>query len=155
MCLGMSSELNEVMTAHDNTDIVNISEELADIMWYVANYCNFRRIDLESIYTDFRYNDENRFSYPYYISKLSDLVKKYVAYNKTIDEELEETYLCYIVHLIREIEFVNAGIITDHSFEKSLENNINKLKVRYPEKFTEEQALNRNLELERVQLEAK
>jgi len=34
-----------------------------------------------------------------------------------------------------------------------MENNINKLRVRYPEKFTEENALNRNLELERKVLE--
>ena len=38
-------------------------------------------------------------------------------------------------------------------YEKSLENNINKLKVRFPEKFTEENALNRNLKEERKVLE--
>ena len=40
-----------------------------------------------------------------------------------------------------------------NNYEKSLENNINKLKVRFPEKFTEENAINRNLEEERKQLE--
>jgi hypothetical protein len=34
-----------------------------------------------------------------------------------------------------------------------LYNNIEKLKVRYPEKFTEEAALNRNLDKERKTLE--
>ena len=38
-------------------------------------------------------------------------------------------------------------------FAKLLDNNIAKLKVRFPDKFTEEAALNRNLEEERKTLE--
>ena len=36
---------------------------------------------------------------------------------------------------------------------RSLQNNIDKLKVRYPEKFTEECAINRDLVAERAELE--
>ena len=38
-------------------------------------------------------------------------------------------------------------------FWQALTNNISKLQVRYPEKFTEEAALNRDLAAERVELE--
>jgi hypothetical protein len=38
-------------------------------------------------------------------------------------------------------------------FFQVLTNNIDKLKVRYPEKFTEEAAQNRDLEAERAELE--
>jgi hypothetical protein len=41
----------------------------------------------------------------------------------------------------------------DLDFFQCLTNNIDKLKVRYPEKFTEEAAQNRDLEAERVELE--
>ncbi len=38
-------------------------------------------------------------------------------------------------------------------FYKLLENNINKLKIRYPDKFDTAKALNRDLESERKKLE--
>jgi hypothetical protein len=41
----------------------------------------------------------------------------------------------------------------DLDFGDCLSNNIDKLRVRYPEKFTEENAIERNLKAERVELE--
>lgn len=142
MCLGMLSEINELSSALENEDPVNVSEELADIMWYVANYCTYRDITLTylpaSVVSDLV--DD--------ISKLSDLVKKYLAYGKEINRQQE---LACIVNIVLGVQSYFNGL--DIELEEALENNINKLKVRYPDKFSQEKALNRNLELERAELE--
>lgn len=90
MMLGMqteSAELSDVFKKHlaygKDIDWVNIKEELGDLMWYIANFCNLNDIDLEEV----------------------------------------------------------------------METNINKLCARFPEKFTQENALNRDLETERKILE--
>jgi len=90
MIFGMFTEVAELadvfkknMAYGKDIDWVNVKEELFDLMWYVAGFCEFNRID----------------------------------------------------------------------FEKGLQNNIDKLRARYPEKFTQEKAVNRNLDVERKILE--
>jgi hypothetical protein len=47
----------------------------------------------------------------------------------------------------------NICNINKWDLREILETNINKLEARYPEKFTEDKALNRNLDIERKILE--
>ena len=79
-------------------------------------------------------------------SKLQDLVKKYIAYNKEIDMSAESILLENLADAISQM-YSNKDIL------QSLQNNINKLKVRFPEKFDEELAKNRDLPAERKELE--
>ena len=77
-----------------------------------------------------------------------DVLKKHIFYGKEIDyvnlsEELGDA-LFYIA-LCMDV----LGI----SFEDVMEKNIEKLKARYPEKFTEDKAINRDLDTERKILE--
>ena len=72
-----------------------------------------------------------------------DSLKKYIFYGKALDtvnlkEEIGDM-LWYMALAIR---------ILGTSFEELMETNIDKLYTRYPEKFTEYHALNRNLEEE-------
>jgi NTP pyrophosphatase (non-canonical NTP hydrolase) len=90
MVLGMQTEVAEIadvckknIAYGKELDLVNVKEELGDVMWYIANLCNFHGWDLRDI----------------------------------------------------------------------LVINISKLKIRYPEKFTTENALNRDLISERKALE--
>ena len=90
MVLGMQTEVAEIADVYKKhiaygkeLDLVNVKEELGDVMWYIANMCNFHGWDLREI----------------------------------------------------------------------LDTNINKLKIRYPNKFTTENALNRDLVKERQILE--
>ena len=74
--------------------------------------------------------------------------KKHIYYGKDLDktnvaEELADQ-IWYAVNLAR---------IENIDLVKALQNNIAKLKVRFPEKFTEQNAIERNLEAERVELE--
>lgn len=80
--------------------------------------------------------------------ELLDIIKKNVYYDKPVDfpnlnEELGDLmwYVAIICHA------------ADFNFEAILNTNINKLRTRYPDKFTNEYALNRNLTKEREGLE--
>lgn len=77
-----------------------------------------------------------------------DMIKKHVLYGKPLDEvNLKEELgdlLWYIALAIDEL---------GTSFEALFDTNIKKLRARYPSKFTEEAALNRDLDKERKILE--
>ena len=80
--------------------------------------------------------------------EILDAVKKSIFYGKPFDlvnlqEEIGDCFW-YLAILAKE-----AGM----SFEDIMAQNIAKLKARYPDKFTEEKALNRDLEGERSVLE--
>lgn len=141
MVMGMCSELSEL---EDATEDINRAEELADVLWYVANYATLRGIVLpnELLLSGV---DKNL---AWYIHELTDKVKKFVAYNKLI-VEIDETFLINsIITSVYDIMY-NFSIST----MKALTNNINKLRIRYPEKFSDDLAINRNLVEERKQLE--
>lgn len=81
-------------------------------------------------------------------AEISDVFKKKLAYNKDIDwvnvkEEIGDL-MWYIMNLCT---------FNDFDLEEILQTNIDKLKARFPDKFTEEKALNRNLQVERKILE--
>lgn len=81
-------------------------------------------------------------------AEIADALKKHIYYGKPLDkvnlaEEIgDQMWYCAIV--AREL-----GL----TFEQIQETNIQKLKARYGEKFTEEAAVNRNLDKEREILE--
>jgi NTP pyrophosphatase (non-canonical NTP hydrolase) len=81
-------------------------------------------------------------------AELSDVFKKHLAYNKPIDwvnakEEIGDL-MWYISNFCR---------INNINLEEIMQTNIEKLKIRFPDKFSQENAINRNLEKERVELE--
>ena len=80
--------------------------------------------------------------------ELLDALKKHIFYGKKLDyvnisEELGD--ILYYISICMNV----LGI----SFEEVMEKNIEKLKARYPEKFTEDKAINRDLDTERKILE--
>ena len=82
------------------------------------------------------------------VGELMDCFKKNLAYGKEIDwinvpEEIGDL-AWYIANFCR---------LNDLDFYAIIENNIDKLRIRYPEKFTEENANNRDLKKEREVLE--
>ncbi len=82
------------------------------------------------------------------VAEIADVYKKYIAYNKPLDfvnikEEIGDV-LWYIANLCN---------LHGWDMENIMETNIKKLEARYPEKFTNEAAVNRNLDLERSILE--
>lgn len=80
--------------------------------------------------------------------ELQNALKRFVAYNKAVDkvnikEELGDV-LWYMARICSQFGW---------TFEEVMQLNIEKLEARFPEKFTEEAAVNRNLKKEREILE--
>lgn len=157
MVIGMNSEMNELEAALRSGDEVNILEELSDFQWYFANYCTFRELKF-SDYEDKFPADFTKApvctqyaAIPFLYTQLSilqDVVKKNMVYNKAINSEEEKLLLN---HLQEAVYAVCYG--KDRSMHKGLANNIAKLRIRFPEKFTDDLANNRDLDAERKQLE--
>lgn len=80
--------------------------------------------------------------------EMLDALKKQIFYGKELDVtnvKEEAGDLCWYLAIL----FDELGT----SFEEEMERVINKLKVRFPEKFTEDNAFNRDLDKERGVLE--
>lgn len=82
------------------------------------------------------------------VGELTDVFKKNLAYQKEIDwVNVGEEVADVMWYLVNFCEVCNIDL------EKELDKNIQKLRVRFPEKFTTEKAVNRDLETERKILE--
>lgn len=82
--------------------------------------------------------------------ELQDAVKKFVAYGKPLDKTNIKEEVGDLLWYIARICTLNGWTI-----QEVMDLNINKLKSRYPEKFTEENAIVRDLAKERQILEQK
>ena len=77
-------------------------------------------------------------------AELLDAIKKSLFYGKPLDKN----------HLIEEIGdtlwYLSVALTElNSSFEEAMDKNIAKLRVRYPEQFTKENAINRNKDAEK------
>lgn len=163
--LGLSSELSEIVEAislDGATDWVNVMEESADLLWYVAVAVNALGLDHEKISA---YETSDGFSQNLWkktaesafetlnvivwsVGTYNDLLKKSLFYGRELNmDKLTETLtqLCCAI----------SGLcyVSGHTIEEARERNIAKLKARYGDKFTAAAALNRDLETERAILE--
>lgn len=82
--------------------------------------------------------------------ELQDAVKKHMIYGKPLD----------LVNIVEEFSdclwYIAVGLdACGSSFEEAFAKNIAKLKARFPDKFTEQNALVRDLDAERAALEGK
>ena len=82
------------------------------------------------------------------VGELIDIFKKFIAYGKEVDT-------VNVIEEVGDIMYYVASFcrIYGISLSEALNRNIAKLETRYPEKFTEYHANNRDLEKEREQLE--
>lgn len=82
------------------------------------------------------------------VGELQDIYKKRLAYDKPIDEVNEKEELGDLMWYI-----ANHVRWKGWDLEEIMQTNIDKLKARFPEKFDNEKALNRDLTKERKILE--
>jgi NTP pyrophosphatase (non-canonical NTP hydrolase) len=145
--IGIATEIGELKEAFDS---VNRKEELGDIFWYVAIF--WRELELpwnspwileKDLNLEINSYTESLNSLDYYSKHLLDQAKRVKFYSMDISK--------FKIELLYEISKVIAKIIdrSEFDFENILEINIAKLRQRFPEKFTSEKALNRDLNKER------
>ena len=140
-------------------DKVHLGEELADTVWYCAGVETINKLPGTVIVFD----EEA-------IASVENIKNQTITYIKESVEirssSIETECLGIILANKRAVDSTNRGAILaiigicmgicevlEIDFWQALTNNISKLQVRYPEKFTEEAALNRDLVAERVELE--
>lgn len=82
------------------------------------------------------------------VAEIADVYKKHVAYGRDLD-------LINIKEEIGDLMFYVVNMCNIHNWDLRdiMQTNIEKLKARYPEKYTNENAINRNLDVEREILE--
>lgn len=161
MNLGVVTEIGEALDIFKKflayqkpIDIVNLGEELADIAWYIVNKCRFHEVPLDD-------------DFDVVVSEIGTVIKESMFTESDLPLELKSEALLTVILMTYcgpTNNMFNAPIVQlavlasiaqfyDLDFFQCLTNNIDKLKVRYPEKFTEEAALNRDLDAERTELE--
>lgn len=105
--------------------------EYGDIWWYLINYCRLNEIEVKAVDYGISHNQ-----------CLMDMLgshKKELAYGKEIDWNLmTKTIQNYIFYLL------NLAEKYDINVSEALEVNIKKLKVRFPDKFDAELAINKD-----------
>lgn len=155
MRMGVMSEIGELVDAYKKElaygktiDLINIGEEWADVAWYLGNEANRLGITLIEI-ADFTVHFHKDFDIEHcLLGFMSEFVTSQHDYPDYTKEDLEiitlNMFNCW-VYIGKEILKIDTN--------KALENNIAKLKARYPNSFTQEAALNRNLDAERKELE--
>ena len=141
-------------------DKVHLGEELADTVWYCAGAETIKKLPemVEGCFTEEA------------MSRIESIKNQTITYIKKGVEirksSIETECLGLILANKGAVDSTNRGgvlaivgicrgicEVLDIDFWQALTNNISKLQVRYPEKFTEEAALNRDLVAERVELE--
>lgn len=131
-------------------DIVNIGEEIADTIWYKANEARMAGVIWKQEEFDM------------VCSELDAAILKEKL--DPISNEVVDAFIVSVIPVtygdgesdtaLRDVGVLNV-VANFYGLDlfQILTNNINKLKVRYPEKFTNEAALNRDTTAERVELE--
>lgn len=147
MKMGLITELAEAIDVYKkkiaykkDIDYVNLKEELiGDTLFYAVNYCRINNIELPKLKENIQSTDG--FDDIDYVIWLFELIELSIKPKKNIQNIIQTIYI--------------ISVYLDFDFYQSLTNNINKLMVRYPEKFDTDKAINRDLETERKRLEDK
>lgn len=147
MTLGIGTEITEeLVLALDKKDKVNVSEELADAQWYICNYATLYNIEI----ADVKKNEpEIELGLFVLVGRIQDYDKKELAYGKQTTLKERKKTLRTLLSAVEYIADVNQ-IDMDEARQKV----INKLMLRFPDKFDSEKAINRDVVAERTILEA-
>lgn len=149
MSIGIKTEMGEIMDAFKKNfaykkelDKVNVAEEIGDTSWYAAgiirlmNLSDDKIIKLSNLIFNNPYTD---------IDKLENT--KHAL--QMLDHNIGTTGIIDLFLLL-----VSLAKYIGYDYFAILDTNIAKLKARYGDKFSEEKAINRDLETERKILES-
>jgi NTP pyrophosphatase (non-canonical NTP hydrolase) len=135
--LGICGEVGEIVEDLENKE--NVIQEVGDVTWYMAIGLDAIGFDMENLETEVNYEG----TYDDLVIQsaiLADIVKRHVYYKTEFNFEKFITTMGMILSCLE-------GIALEYSFniETALENNIKKLQIRYPYKFSTDKAINRDV----------
>lgn len=152
-CMGVATEAIEMYVSIDEK---NLKEEIGDVMWYVAMLCR-KAENVTPIAEDCKKTVEyalmpsvrksqqevSKESFIHAAGEMLNEAKRVKFYKATFrSTEFIKNLLLVVTKLVQVCRFGGW------SMEKIMEDNIIKLRKRYPEKFSTENAENRNMEEE-------
>lgn len=168
--IGISTEITELFELFATNKIeskpssdfpkYNLGEEIGDILWYMAifereysisfKYHRFRMAldampDAKMTFSNYT---EHLIRMNISAGKLLDVLKKKAFYNKNIDEAVVTTLLASI-----STEIFQFCHLFDLSIDKIRFTNIEKLYIRFKDKFSTTEAIDRDLDAEKVILD--
>lgn len=166
MNLGIITEVGEFLDGikkniayNKPLDLVNLGEELADMAWYIANksrmffHTSWEKQLQETDITVY----QKEFEVFLYLLPKDDTLRIIILLNSVISPQTGDFEIDFVKEEFMGLKDIvmlqHIAEIYNIDFMQCLTNNIEKLQIRYPEKFTEEAALNRDLEAEREALE--
>lgn len=143
MSLGISNEIGELFFA---TDPLHVREEIGDLCWYCAGVASVYGLSFSEVWEHAEPLLEKTPEGPSVVAslaveaaKIAEQVKKHVFYGKTANREI-------IIDAVIRVVWMAAYIckLSGVSFESVLSENIAKLRARFPDKFTESEAVDRD-----------
>lgn len=134
MALGICDEADEIDEAYTARSKSDLADEIGDQMFYIAGYCTFKKYSMKEV----ALYGQNVSLYQA-VFRIAGHVKKFVAYNKEIEERTEKELLGTVIKCGQ----ILCGQL-DIDFGEVLEKNIKKLKIRFPKKFDQKAAINKN-----------
>lgn len=143
-CLGIAGELGEIITSQDRHNTI---EEIGDFMWYLAGTAHALGIDLDNIDLGYKISEEPFDDLTTNVAIIADKIKRHIYYKVTLDVEVIERAVGNCIVCLEDLSAENGVTL-----EECMITNIDKLSVRYPDKFDEGKAVRRNThkELESV-----
>jgi hypothetical protein len=141
MMLGLQSEaLEELSEAMTNQDVINLKEEYGDIAWYAANLADIENVNLEL-------QSPSNVHWTTCIGKLASEYKRHFIYGKELNKLMIDALIINLMYSLDSDYTTNIYMRLEekegYSFDDVLIANIEKLKVRYPEKYSDELASER------------
>jgi len=134
MTSGIVTELNEILDIPPSNNYKQkLLDEMGDAFWYISNYCNLHNI----VITLEPKNPEG--SSLYWGCKLLDYDKKNLAYNKPYNREMQ-------IEAVQQLtsNLVYKAISFSLTISEVLDKNIEKLRIRFPDKFDQNLAINKD-----------
>lgn len=163
--LGICTEVGELYHNKLNPTLlrdqkVNLSEELGDVFWYLAIAYDTLNLDFsETVKQNLDLGIDLDFVNPtseFFLDNLCirsadllDLFKKSIIYHKQFDFDFAIDIINDCLKLV-----ISIIILNELDINKILKTNIDKLTARYPDKFTSDKAINRDLDAEHIILSA-
>ena len=141
--MGFVDELSELNMAINKMDLTNVREELGDFFWYLQLACYAHTIPMQNLdkyvctFNGVEHTAQELVEdLMHHIGLYASLLKKTTFYGKDADNPS---------HILAQIYYALAYICVYYEFElhEILQENQDKLKARYPEKFTEQDAIER------------
>jgi NTP pyrophosphatase (non-canonical NTP hydrolase) len=147
--MGLCTESAETFEC---TDQQHSLEELGDVCWYIAlgldaigRSWEDAPILTEAVFLDMVRGEDAAVSLTLHSTDILDMVKKAVFYGKAIDQD--KLYDSFV--MVKNV--ISYGMIFSgmpYTLDEVVNANVKKLTARYPGKFTEEAAVNRDVKEE-------